>query len=127
MNFDYVKSMKEASDAELIRIVTTDSADYQEAALIAAKNELASRNLSIKEISEATQANEEQKLIRDTKANAPLDFHWKMLAVIFPGIFQIIISGILKGEGYDRKARELTKWTFIGLGLYIILIILISI
>jgi hypothetical protein len=127
MNFDFAKSMKEISDTELIKIVTLDRNDYEEAALIAAENELTSRNLSLEQISAAKKTNEEQKFIRDTKANTPLDFHWKILALVFPGVFQIIISGIFKGDGYDKKATELTKWTLLGIGFYILLIILISV
>ena len=122
MNLDFAKSMEESSDAELIKIVTIDRNDYQKVALIAAEKELSRRNLSSEQISSAKKINEVQKVIKDTKANAPLDFHWKILAVIFPGVFQIIISGILKGDGYDRKAKELTKWTLIGIGFYILII-----
>jgi len=127
MDFEFEKSMARLSDAELVRVVTSDRNDYQEAALIAAENELAKRNLTVEQISDARKTNEAEKIIRDTKANTPLDFYWIILALIFPGIFQLIISGIFKGEGYDRKSKELTKWTILGLGFYIVLTILISV
>lgn len=125
MNFDFTKTMRETSDAELIKILTQDRNDYQEAAIAAAENELTKRKLSAKQIESAKTFNSVQKAVSDEKANAPLDFHWEILSVALPGIFQLLISGILKGEGYDRKAKELTKWTFIGVLAYITLIALI--
>jgi hypothetical protein len=124
MNFDFSKSMKDASDAELIKILTTDRSDYQEVAIVAAETEFARRNLAIEHVERLKSENAFRQKIKTAKANEPLDFHWKVIAVIFPVLFQFIISGLLKGDGYDRKARELTKWTFIGIATYIVLIIL---
>ncbi len=124
MNFDFAKSMQELPDEELVRITTLDRDDYQEAALIAAEKELANRHLSSEQISSATKFNQEQKKIAESKANEPLDIHWKILSVFFPGILQLIISGILIGNGYNKKAKELTKWTFLGITFYIVLIII---
>ncbi|MEO5562159.1 MAG: hypothetical protein ABIR18_01965 [Chitinophagaceae bacterium] len=119
--------MSEISDTELIKVVTTDREAYQEAALVAAENELSKRNLTFEQIATAKKINEAEKTIRDKKANTPLDSHWKIVAFFFPAIFQLIISGIFKGEGYDRKANELTWWTLYGIGFYILLIIFISV
>src|SRR5437868_10173043 len=126
MTFEFEKQMEKASDAELLKIVTLDRDDYQGAAVIAAENELARRNLTTEQIADASTANVIEKTARDTKANLPLDFYWIPFALIFPGIFQMIISGIFKGEGYDRKARELTKWTLLGLGFYILLTLVVA-
>ena len=46
MQFDFKKVMKENSDEELVKILTVRRADYQEDAIMAAQNELQSRNLS---------------------------------------------------------------------------------
>ena len=119
--------MQKASDAELIKILTADRSDYQEDAIVAAEKELTRRNLPVEQIESVKNDNAVQLKIKEARANAPLDFHWKVLAVIFPGIFQVIISGLLKGDGFDRKAKELTKWTFIGIGFYILLIIFINV
>lgn len=123
MVFDFEKTMKEAPDAELIRIVITNRDEYQEAAIAAAEAELSQRNLSqeqlallqIRQIGENTE--------KAYKAAIPLDIHWKILAFLFPGIFQLIIAGSFKANGYERKANEVGKWTFYGLFFYIALAI----
>ena len=123
MNLDFDKTMKQMSDAELIKITNTDRNGYQEAALLAAENELRQRKLSQEQISVAIEHNEQQQALVDAKANAPLEIQWKILAMIFPVLFQLIISGIFKGDGYHRKSRELLKWTLFGILLYIVLIL----
>jgi hypothetical protein len=126
MHFDFTETMKQASNAELLKIVTTDRDDYQEGAVKAAETELSKRNLSIEEITAAEMFNEQQQQILLKKANAPLESHWKILTFIFPGVINFIFSGTFKGDGYDRKANELVKWTLYGVGFYIGFILLIS-
>ena len=126
MEFDFVKTMQQATDAELLKIVTIDRANYQEVALIAAEAELAKRNLTSEQINTAKSFNEKEQKIQTFKANSPLEMHWKILTFILPGIFQIILSGTFKGDGYDRKANELVKWTFYGFGFYIGLVLLLK-
>ena len=46
MEFDFKKVMEENSDEELVKIVTVYRTDYQDEAIIAAEDELRSRNLS---------------------------------------------------------------------------------
>ena len=126
MQLDFEKTMKEASNAELLKIITTDRDNYQEAAIEAAEVELSKRNLTPEEMKAAKKFNEEQQQIITFKSNLPLDTHWKVLTFIFPGILQIILSGTFKGDGYDRKADDLLKWTLYGFGFYIGLVIIIS-
>ena len=126
MNFDFSQAMKQASNVELIRIVTIARGDYQESAILAAEEEIARRNLSDAEVEKLKQVNNVKKNIEDAKANEPLDLHWKILTLIFPMIFTFILSGYYKSEGYDKKGRDLVKWTFLGFGFYISLIIIIS-
>jgi hypothetical protein len=126
MNPDFTKSMQRATDEELVSILTTDRDEYQEAAIEAAEIELAVRNLSSDVISFAREKSKADKAIKTTKAEAPLDDHWKVLSFFFPGILQLIISGMLVGQGYDRKARELSRWTVIGLCAYVLLFIFIG-
>ncbi|MBN8865484.1 MAG: hypothetical protein J0H92_19070 [Sphingobacteriales bacterium] len=126
MGFDFESSMQALSDVELIKVITTDRNDYQEGAIVEAEKEFARRNLSAGVVEKAKNDIATQQGIKAEKANAALDLHWKILAIIFPGIFQLMVSGLLKGDGFDRQARQLSKWTFIGLGLYLILIVFIT-
>jgi lipopolysaccharide export LptBFGC system permease protein LptF len=123
MVFDFEKTMKEVPDAELIRIVFTNRNEYQEAAIAAAEAELSTRNLS----SETLSFLEQKQIAKNTetayKAELPLELHWKIVAFLFPGVFQLIIAGFFKGNGFDRKANEVGKWTFFGLFFYIAVVI----
>lgn len=125
MQFDFAKTMKQASNAELIKIVTASRNDYQKDAIIAAEAELAIRNLTSSQVEEAKSHILIQQQMDTFKANTPLDVHWKILTFIFPAFLQLILSGIFKSEGYDRKANELVKWTLYGFAFYIGIIILI--
>lgn len=106
MTFDFEKTMKEAPDAELIRIVVTNRDDYQEAAIAAAEAELSKRNLPEETLSIIESRQIEENAERIHKANFPLELHWKILTFIFPGIFQLIIAGFFKANGFDRRANE---------------------
>jgi hypothetical protein len=119
--------MSQRTDAELLKIVNEHRNDYQPEAVIAAEKELTNRNLSTEQIHEASKENEIKLKIDTAKANTKLGGGWKTLAFIFPGIILIIFSGVFKADGYDRKARELTRWTIYGFGFYIGFAILISI
>jgi hypothetical protein len=125
MQFDFTDAMKKASDTELIKIVTTDRADYQDAALRAAEAELAVRNLHTSTIEIAKKHIEQVQKADAAKAAIPLEVHWKIFAFILPFVLLFLLSGIFKAEGYERKANELAKWAFIGFGFYVIMIIFI--
>ena len=127
MDFDFTKTMAKAADEELIKIVTADRENYQEAAILAAQLELTKRNLPLDLIEQTKQVQATQKEFDVIKANTPLDTHWKILTFLFPAIFQLIISGFFKSNGYERKSNELAKWTIYGIGFYFLLVILASI
>jgi len=117
--------MSQRTDAELLKIVNEQRNDFQPEAVEAAELELKLRNLSNEKIQEAVQENEFNNKIEFEKANLKLGPVWKTLTFIFPGIIQIIFAGTFKADGYDRKARELTKWTIYGFCFYFGLVILI--
>ncbi|MDR2425298.1 MAG: hypothetical protein LBD59_11360 [Prevotellaceae bacterium] len=117
--------MLQRTDADLLKIITGPADDYQPEALKAAKQEFAKRNLSANQIETAKQEIEQDQKIRSIKANQPLETAWKILTFIFPGLIQIIFSGTFKADGFDRKARELVRWTIYGFGFYAGLIVLI--
>lgn len=123
MEFDFSAVMKKTSDTELIKIVTTDRSDYQEAALIAAEAELAVRNLNVSTVEAVKKNIEKEQKAAALKAETPLEVHWKMFAFIFPIIFLFIMAGLFKANGYERKSKELAKWTFFGLGFYLIIVV----
>jgi hypothetical protein len=127
VDFDFSQAMKERSDAELIKIVKISKDDYQQEAILAAEAEIVRRNISREEIEKLTHINTIQKSIEEKKANEPLDLHWKILTFIFPIVFTIILSGYYKGDGYDKKARDLVKWTLFGFGFYFLFFLIISI
>jgi len=110
--------MSERSDSELLKIVNELRNDYQVEAVEAAETELKNRNLNSTQIEEAIKYNEKTKQITIEKANDKLGTGWKILTFIFPGIIQVIFAVTFKADGYDRKAKELTKWTLYGFGFY---------
>jgi hypothetical protein len=116
-NFEDLMSKK--NDTDLFKIVTGSVDDYQPAALEAAKNEFAKRNLAEDQFEATKQEIEQDKKIKYDKANEPLDMGWRILAFIFPGLIPLIFSGGFRINGYERKASEFVKWTFYGFGFYI--------
>lgn len=118
--------MSKRTDEALFKIVNGPEDDYQPAAFEAAKKEFAKRNLSIDQLTSIKQEVENDEKINNDKATEPLGSSWKVLTFLFPGIIQIIFSGTFKADGYDRKAKELVRWTIYGIGFYVGLIILLS-
>lgn len=127
MENKFIPVMSKKTDAELIKIVYDLRNDYQPEAVIAAEFELNNRNIEQTRFEEAVKENHAKKQIETEKANKPLEEHWKVLTFLFPGVIQMFIAGSFKIEGYDKKASELTKWTFYGFGFYFGLITLLVI
>ena len=124
MDFNFEKTMSEISDVELIKIVTTDRDNYQEAAIIAAENEFKKRNIPIEKFEKTKQIYETVKLEQEVKAKTPLELHWKIIGFFLPLMFMFFIAGAFKVHGYEKKANELAKWAAFGIGFYIILAII---
>ncbi len=121
-NFEDVMSKR--SDADLLKIVTGPVEDYQPAALEAAKKELAKRNLSTDLVETVHLEIEKDQISIEKKANEPLGMGWKLLTLFFPGVLQISFSDALLVKGYNRKAKELLRWTLYGFGFYVALILI---
>ena len=126
MTNEFIDVMTKKSDAELVEILTKYRNDYQPDAIIAAEKEFKKRNLTVDQVKTAEQEIQQKDKRIEDKANAPLDTHWRVLACILPGIIHIIIGGSFKADGYDRKFRELVKWSLYGIGFYIGLFLLIN-
>jgi hypothetical protein len=127
MENEFDEVMRNNSDAELINILEGPPDNYQPLALESAKREFKRRNLSKGQINTAKQVNVQRSQIDEAKANESLPVIWKILAIIFPGIIQIMFAGTYKADGYERKSKELLKWSIYGgifyLGLTIFFII----
>jgi hypothetical protein len=127
MENEFDDVMRKRTDADLIKIVNGPVEDYQPAALEAAKREFEKRNLSETEIVAVKQEILQEQAKDEAKANTPLGAGFKILAFIFPGIPLLLMSGLFKADGYDRKAREMVRWTLYGFAGYVCLIVLLTI
>jgi hypothetical protein len=130
MNNEFEEVMRKRTDADLIRILNSAPGDYQPAAFEAATNEFARRNLSEVEIITAKQEIKQNQQLDESKASEPLGIGWKIFAAICPGIIQVMFAGTFKADGYDRKAKEMFRWTLYGVGFYVgffVLMILLTI
>jgi hypothetical protein len=125
MENEFDEVMRKRTDAELIKIVTGPVDDYQSAALEAAKREFERRNLSETEVTTVKQEIFQAQAIEEAKANVPLPTALKIFAFILPGIPLLMMSGLFKADGYDRKAAEMVKWTLYGFAGYVGFVILI--
>ena len=124
---DFDAVMLKRTDADLMKILNSPAGDYQPAALESAKRELDRRDLSLDEKTFAERAIRQDQESAISQANEPLGILAKLVALFFPGILLIIFSFTFKAEGYDRKAKELRRWTLYGVFLYTGIIILESI
>ncbi|MES2764438.1 MAG: hypothetical protein V4642_01110 [Bacteroidota bacterium] len=124
MSNQFEEVMAGRTDTELLKIVTGPQDGYQPAALEAAKKEFTRRNLSSDQVEISKQVIETEQKVKDEKANTPLGTGWKVLTFIFPGLIQLMLSGVFKADGYSRKSKELSRWTLYGFGFYIIVILL---
>jgi hypothetical protein len=126
MTNEFDEVMARRSDGELIAILNSPEGDYKPAAVEAAQRVFSSRKLSEERIREVEADREQQKKLEDMKANEPLLWTYKFLAFIFPGILVLMFAGTFKADGYDRKAKELSRATLYGFGFYIGIVILAS-
>jgi hypothetical protein len=127
MENEFDDVMRKRTDADLIKIVTGPYDDYQPAAMEAAKREFERRNLSEAQITVFKEEILQQQEAETAKANIPLGAGVKILAFFLPGIILLVLSGLYKVEGYDRKAKEMVRWTLYGFGFYAGLIIIIAV
>ena len=105
--------MSEKVDMELVRIVTSERADYQPEAVIAAEEELKRRNITPSMYQDYTK--EVEKLIEVSA--------WvKAIAFLFPFPLLLIIGLALILFGYQTCGKGLCKWTLLGWLFYFILL-----
>jgi len=118
MNNEFDEVMLKRTDAELVKILNSAPGDYQDAALEAAKREFERRSLSEAQVTNVKLEIEQGQRLDEAKANEPLGIIVKILSFIFPGVLVLMLAGTFKADGYERKGREMVKWTLYGMGFY---------
>ena len=116
--------MAEKDDIELIRITTSEKKDYQPEAVEAAENELKKRKISALMYEDFT--NKVEKRIENEKLQMTLPKWIKVVVFLFHAILFFIIGFGLIMFGYQKRGKELCKWTFFGCILYFTIIIIIK-
>lgn len=119
----YAAPMSKKTDAELIRVLTTDKDSYHPDALQAAEGELNNRNLTVEQSATARETHSAIVADEIAKAEEPLGLVDKVLTFIIP-FRAFIVSMTYRADGYDTKADEIRKWSLYGIGFYIALIFL---
>src|SRR5579872_4059847 len=119
MKNEFEDIMSKRTDAELLQIINSAPGDYQPLALEAANVEFQKRNLSNEQISLAKEEIEQKIEINIARSNEPLGVAPKIFASLFPGLLMIMFAGTYKADGYDRKAKEMVRWTIYGVFFYI--------
>lgn len=127
MDNEFVAVMQKRTDAELIKILNSPPDHYQPAALEAAQAEFERRNLSEAEVTIANEEIAQEQAVEEANANKPLGTLPKVVAFLFPGILLVMFAGTYKADGYDRKAKEMIKWTLFGVGFYVSIVVIVII
>lgn len=123
---DFENRLSMMTDLQLMKIIKSPKGDYQSLALEKAIIEFKSRCLSQQEIRDLENLIEMDDKEKNIKSNTTLDIKWKVLTFIFPGIIQIIYSGIFISQGYEKKAKEMVKWTIFGFIFYLLFFIILN-
>ncbi len=114
--------MAQRTDAELLEIAAGSEDEYQTAALQAARAELARRDLTEEQVRAAADQNAEMAAAVRAKAEAPLRLRWIICVLLFPMPLYLLVSTALRAEGKTRKARELVRLTWLGMGAYTLIL-----
>ncbi len=125
MATNFTELMSSKSDEQLLKIIARPG-DYQTEALDAARREISRRNLSADRLEEARKEVVIEEQRSTEKANMPLEGTYKALSFFFPGFIPAMMSTALRTNGYEKKASDMLKWTFYGVGFYITLIVFFS-
>lgn len=126
MIYNYKEVMSKKTDSDLIKMLTLEREQFQSDALAAAEEELKRRNLTLDQIETVKKENEIKYKQNEDNAKEPLGIPWKLLAFFLPGIIVLAFSGAFKADGYEKKAKDLARWTLYGVGFYFTITIIIS-
>jgi hypothetical protein len=131
MTYDFKGVMLAKTDVELVAIVTGPADDYQPEALEAARDELAKRKLSEKQLTVLAKDVARQQQLKDRETLSLNDSGQQILEKIFPGVVNALSPGSLPENETDKKtwqiAKQILKWSSIGIiVLYILLELIFS-
>lgn len=121
--------MAQKDDVELIRIVSAERNDYQPEAIAAAEEEIKRRNISVSMYQDFAGKIETlieiEKSREEVKRQLPLQNWIKVIALLFPAFFFFIIGAGLMMFGYQKRGKDLCKWTLYGCALYTCMLFII--
>jgi hypothetical protein len=118
-------AMSKKTDNELISILTIEKENYQLEAIEAAETEFKNRKLSDKEIETVNQINEKKAIIAQNKSEEPLGIEYKILLFFVP-LRVFALSVYYENKGYDRKAKETVRWSYVGFAFYVLLLVFLN-
>lgn len=124
MTNKYSIVMKSKPDEALVKIVFLERDFYDADAVVSVEAELKSRNLSDAYIDDLRNSWKEREELKKRKSIEPLGVGVKIWVFIFPILLNFIFAFIYKADGYDRKTKEVWKWTVYGLCFYLGLLLL---
>jgi hypothetical protein len=121
----YNDKMREMTDEELYEMLYHDK-NYVPEAILAAKHELETRNLTPERSAEIEDILKQQDEKNAVLASIPLQWAIRILMLIFSfGIIQAIFGESHRNRGYQRKYRECWTWMKYGLFFWVSLTILL--
>lgn len=122
--------MRTKDDVELVKITTTERKDYQPKAVAAAEEELKKRGVSADMYKNFTEQVEKlteiQNKAEERKRELPLSTWIKVVAFVFPAFLFFIIGLGLSLFGYQKRGKDLCKWTLLGCLFYLIVFLFIK-
>ena len=125
MTNEFEAVMAKRTDAELLIIVNSPAGDYQPLALEAANREFEKRNLSKEQLTSAITEIKHKERAVEAKSDEPLGTISKIIAFLFPGLLVVLFAVTYKADGYNRKYKEMIRWTLYGVCFYVGFLIII--
>lgn len=122
----YYERLTGLTDAELVRIVTVDVAEYNPESVLAARTLLTERGVSSSSESAIRLEVIESKTERIKKEEARLSTTGKVLSIIFPFVGFIYILLFMAIKGYRQKAIDYLIYSAIGIVMWIVLTSILS-
>lgn len=122
----YYERLTGLTDAELVRIVTVDVAEYNPESVLAARTLLTERGVSSSSESAIRLEVIESKTERINNEEARLSTTGKVLSIIFPFVGFIYILLFMAIKGYRQKAIDYLIYSAIGIVMWIVLTSILS-